>query len=216
MRTGYGAAGRLTTCVPLHATVHRRSRRGQRGQALIEFSMFFVFMMFLLTGVTDIAGLLDVHIAVVYAARQGARTGSVMGPVTGADCAIVGAIHASLISQPSLTATQIIIYQATSTTNGKYTGTQNAEIYPGNSDCRGTLIETQNPVTLVWTPVTPSVNTWPSTTRNNSPFTEDSLGVEIDYSYQFQFNLLGTNFSASDYAVVPMNPSGTPTPTPTV
>lgn len=183
-------------------------RRGQRGQALIEFAMFFVFMMFLLTGVTDIAGLLDVHIAVVYAARQAARTGSVMGPVTQADCAIVAAIHANLLNQPSLTLTRIVIYKATSTTNGRYNGTQPAEIYPGNVDCpSGTVISLATSL-----PVTPSTDTWASTGRSISPFTEDSLGVELDYTYQFQFNLLGSTFTATDNAVCPMNPSGIPTP----
>jgi hypothetical protein len=40
-------------------------------------------------------------------------------------------------------------------------------------------------------------------------YTEDSLGVKIDYTYQFQFNLLGAGaFPTSDYAVYPMNPGG--------
>jgi Flp pilus assembly protein TadG len=179
------------------------ARPRQRGQAILEFAMFFVFIMLLLAGVTDIAGLLDVHIAVVYASRQGARTGSVMGPVTGSDCAMIGAIHSALLNQPNLTPTQIIIYKATGTTNGVYTTGLPANIYPGSDDCVGG--------TLTAAAIS---STWPETSRNITPFTEDSIGVQITYTYQFQFNLLGTTFSAADYAVCPMNPSGGPTPAP--
>jgi hypothetical protein len=170
--------------------------------------MCFVFLMFLLAGLVDIAGLLDVHIAIVYAARQGARTGAVAGPISGADCAIIGAIHSSLLSQPNLTLNQIIIYQATSTVNGDYTGAQNAEIYPGTVDCEnGQIINTQSGSVQ-----SPTTNTFPATSRSITPFTEDSLGVQLVYSYQFRFNLLGSgSFSASDHAVCPMNPAGVPT-----
>src|SRR5579863_9089228 len=103
-------AGSRRARKPFHAS--RRARGAQRGQALIEFCMFFLFIMLLVAGVTDIGTLLDDHVDIVYAARQGARTGAVLGPVAGADCAIVNAVYASLQNQPNLTPTQVTIYDA--------------------------------------------------------------------------------------------------------
>ena len=43
----------------------------------------------------------------------------------------------------------------------------------------------------------------------NTPYQEDSVGVEVDYSYAFQFPLLGGGtFLSSDYTVMPINPVG--------
>ncbi len=188
-------------------------RSGQRGQALLEFTMIFVFIMLLLAGVADVGGLLDIHIAMVYAARQGARTGAVIGKGTGAallanplvaDCAIVGAVHSVVVNQPNLTVNLITIYQAGA--DGLSNG--NAQYYPGTSDCQGGQIVNIDPVTLLSSPQSPLPgSTWDPSLRINTPYFENSIGVKVDYSYQFQFNLLGAGpFSTSDYAVYPINP----------
>jgi Flp pilus assembly protein TadG len=189
----------------------RTSRRsGQSGQALIEFTLIFVFIMLLLAGVTDVGGLLDVHIAGIYAARQGARTGAVIGPVSAADCAILGAVHSVLVNQPNLTVNEITIYQAGA--NGLSTG--NAQYYIGTADCvNGNIVDSTNCDLTASPPNCPPIaaltgSNWDPTTRITTAYTEDSIGVRIDYSYQFQFNLLGFGpFPTSDYAVYPMNPS---------
>jgi hypothetical protein len=197
-------------------TRHARRRSGQQGQALLEFTMTFLFIMFLLVGVADVGGLLDIHIAGIYAARQGARTGAVIGtagettaPSTLADCAIVGAVHSVLANQPNLTVTQITIYQADP--NGLSTG--QAQYYPGTADCQnGIIVDSTScltipPYTCSTISALPGSN-WDATQRKTTAYSEDSLGVKIDYSYQFQFNLLGSGaFPTSDYAVYPMNPS---------
>jgi hypothetical protein len=194
-----------------------RKRQTQRGQALIEFTFFVLIMLLLLVGVTDIAALLDDHESVVYAARQGARTGAVIGPAIGADCAIVGAVHASLVNLPRLQVRKIIIFRALP--SGLPNGT-NEQGYPGTADCQnGKIIDTATGLTITANP-----NGWPETgvqgdgtpDRNNTAFFEYSLGVELDYSYTWQFNLIGSGtFDASDAAVFPINPAGLPTPIPT-
>ena len=194
----------------------RCSRTGaHRGQALVEFSLFVVFLLFLLIGVTDIATLLDDHEVVVYAARQGARTGAVIGPQANADCAIVGAVRSAMGNVNNLTLTQIIIYNANNADGSMYNNEE--DVYPGNVDCIGGAIK--NPANQV---VTPSPGTWPplqangSVNRNNTPFNTDSIGVELIYTYQWQFNVFGTpTFTASDAAVFPINPDTIPTPVPT-
>jgi Flp pilus assembly protein TadG len=190
----------MSALCSLLRTLSRRSR----GQALVEFTAFFVFMMFLLAGVVDIGGLLNDHVSIEYASRQGARTGAVMGTQTNSDCAIVGAIDAAVANMPSMQLTQIIIYQADS--NGLPVDSTHETIYPGNTTCTvsgGVPTLSQ----------APTQNGYPPTSRSNQAFTEDSMGIELDYTYTFTFPLLGSGtFSASDRAVMPVDPVTVPTP----
>ena len=186
----------------------RGAGRGTRGQALIEMSMFLLFITLLLAGVADVGGLLDDHIAVVYAARQGARTGSVVGPITNADCPIIGAVYSALAGLPNLTLTRITIYKAGADGQPAVSGGQTSEdVYPGAVDCANNQIVAPGTTT----PVSPTVDTWDPTnnpTARNATFPcEDSLGVRLDYTFQFRFNILGTTFSSYDEAVFPMDPS---------
>jgi hypothetical protein len=173
--------------------------------------LIFVFIMFLLAGVADVGGLLDIHIAGIYAARQGARTGAVLGngstkagpcasPCTPPDCAIVGAVHSVLVNQPNLTVTQITIYQAGP--NGLSTGL--AQYYIGTADCQnGNIVDATDGSATSALPG----SDWDPSIRDVAAYTEDSIGVKVDYTYQFQFNLFGVTFPTSDYAVYPINPS---------
>ena len=194
-------------------------RRISRGQALIELTLFFPLLVFMVVGSTDISTLLDDHLAIVYAARTGARVGSVMGTNQYADCAIIGAVQAALASNRNVTLNQIVIYQATKTgaiaTNGSGQPLENA--YPGSAMCVSTSPSSGT------ISVSPTVANWPAgpcpTCRDVTPFTEQSIGVRLDYTYQFEFTPLGGGaFTSSDYAVMPLevviNGNATPTPTP--
>jgi len=177
------------------------ARSGQRGQALVEFSLFFIIIMFLIAGIVDIGGLLSDHVSLEYAARTGARTASVLSSKSAtADCAIVGAIDTALIGMPNVQLSQITIYQADS--QGQSTG--KATIYQAPITCNGTTLSRP-----------PSINGYPPSDRDNSLFTENSIGVRLDYIYTFQLPLLFTGtFQASDQAVFPANPITVPTPLP--
>jgi hypothetical protein len=142
--------------------------------------------MILLAGVVDIGTLLDDHMDIVYAARQGARTGSVLGNNAQADCAILAATQSALLNQPNLTVTSIIIYKADPSGNN----TGSADVYAAPFNCSS-----------------PSSASWPPASRNNTIYREDSIGVEIDYTYQFQFNWFGAGpLAGSDHAVYPIGP----------
>jgi len=172
--------------------------RGQRGQALLEFTMFFLFMMFLVAGIVDIGGLLSDHVSLEYAARTGARTASVLSNKSAdADCAIIGAIDTALVNLPNVRLTQVTIYQADA--SGQSTGL--ATVYQAPVTCNGTTLSRA-----------PSPDDYPPSARDNTIFTENSIGVRLDYTYTFQFPLLfiGT-FTASDQAVFPANPITVPT-----
>jgi TadE-like protein len=189
-------------------------RAAQRGQALIEFTFIFAFVMMpLLVGVTDIAFMLDAHLNVVYAARQGARTGAVLGTGTGSvypDCAIVGAVHATLLNQSDVTVTQITIYKADA--NGQDT-TGKHQVYQGADYCK------TSSGTPTWNSGGPAGGgSWPPSVRSVTAFTEDSIGVAITYQYQFRFNLWQSGtLTLTDSSVYPMNVDAlqTPVPTPT-
>ena len=188
----------------------RRARRFNRGQAIVELMLFFPILIFMVLGSTDISTLLDDHLNLVYAARTGARVGAVMGASVYADCATVGAIQAALASNHNIQLNQITIFQADPVT-GAPTG--NKEVYPGNTMCTSL---TPNSGSLTQAPI---VNTWISTGRNVTPFTESSIGVQLNYTYTFAFEPLGTgSFTANDSAVMPLevviNQNATPTPTP--
>jgi hypothetical protein len=169
-------------------------------------------ILFMIAGVVDVGGLLNDHINIEYATRQAARTGAVLGSQEVADCAIVSAINAAISSVPSVTVTQIIIYDAGA--DGQPQGTGSETVYAGDPTCS---ISSGTPTLSEL----PSPNNYPPSARNNNPYVEDSLGVQVDYQYTFQFPLLGSGvFQGSDYTVMPMNPIVLPTPmeapTPTI
>lgn len=185
---------------PLLSAVGRRAlwrsaagpRRVSRGQALVEFVVIFPIIMLLVLGATDVSTLLNDHLSVVYATRTSARVGGILGTAPTADCAVIGALRAALVGDRYVTTQRIIIYKANAA--GLPDGT-NEDIYPGNANCQsdGTI-----------SPYATTVN-WPPSVRNNNPLIEDSLGVEIDYTYTFQLNLLGFGqFSGVDHAVMPI------------
>ena len=184
-----------------------RGRRVSRGQALVEFMAFLMFLLFLVQGVVNVGGLLDDHLSIVYATRQGARTAAVLGQQANADCAVVGAVNAAMAGLANVKVTKITVYQANA--SGQMAGP--ADIYSTTASgppiiCTGTTV----------TPAPPTQSNYAPTSRNNLPFTEDSIGVRVDYVYTFQFPFFsGGTFAASDYTVMPVNPVGLPTtPTP--
>lgn len=210
----------------------RRRGRPSRGQAFVEFATFFVFIMFLLAGVIDTAGLLDDHVNIVYAARQGARTAAVMGKNSASDCAIIGAVNAAMATMPNVQITQIHIYRADQ--SGKpavdpSTGNTVEEVYPGVAYCDTSSGTATIKYPTGYTGPQPIANNYPSTSRVNVAYTEDSVGVRLDYNYSFRLSFFdpfnNATFSASDAAIMPISPisiptpgsggSGTATPTPT-
>jgi hypothetical protein len=201
------------TCTPILAALRRpRRRQRQRGQALIEFALFFLMLLYLLAGGTNITFLLNSHLNIVYAARQGARTGAVLGNqggVTGydSDCAVIGAIDAAVAGMPNLTINKITIYLAGA--NGQAFSPALQDRYIGNATCVVTggvpaIIPSSSIIIQGWLPAA----------RANQPFSEASLGVRIDYTYTFQFPIVPGYASVStfDYAVMPIDPVAIPSP----
>lgn len=193
-----------------------RRRKVSRGQALLEFALFVPLLMFMVVGATDVSTLLDDHLNIVYAARAGARVGSVIGNYAPggstdftADCAVIGAVQAALTNSPNVVVGQIAIYKAPS--NGVYSSSLPQDIYPGNAVCGSGGQPSPGASQTGWIP----------SSRSTAPFNEDSIGVAISYTYNVQFSPLGgTTFKSTDYAVMPIEivigtpPASTPPPTP--
>ena len=168
-------------------------RRVSRGQALAEFALFVPLLLFMLVGATDISALLNDHLNIIYATRSSARVGATLGTAPQADCAIIGSIQAALSNTHDVTVQQIIIYK--SDNNGNPI-TDDEDVYPGNAVC--------NPDGTI-SPGALALN-WPPSVRSTTPFTEDSIGVEVDFTYTTQYNILGLGQLGSSYdrAVTPM------------
>lgn len=196
---------RTLVALLLHRSPGQR-RKASRGQALVEFALFVPLFMGMLIGATDISTLLDDHLNVVYAARAGARVGSVIGNfvpngvASTADCAIIGAVQAALQGDRNVQVSQIVIYEADA--NGQPMGSAE-DVYPGNAVCNSNGTITPSATQPGWMP---NGTTPPSPTRDNTPFTEESLGVAITYTYTFAFNPLGgtTWGPFTDSAVMPI------------
>lgn len=193
-------------------------RRRSRGQALLEFTVFALTLIYMIAGIADIGSLLDDHISLEYAVRQGARTGSVLGNQSNADCGIIDAIDASIANMPNLTITEIQIYKAGNNGNvlNDSSGNPFMDDYKGNNPyC--TVTSSSGGITTTITPAATTQNYLPST-RNNQAFTEDSLGVKVFYSYKIQLSFAGFfsgTLNTYDYAVMPINPIAIPSPVPT-
>jgi hypothetical protein len=181
-----------------------RGRRSESGQALLEFSLFLVLILVMIAGVVDVGGLLNDHVSIEYATRQAARTGAVLGNQPTADCAIISAVNATLSTVANVTVTQIMIYNAGA--DGLPQGMASETVYAGDPTC--TIVGNTPTLSEVASP-----NNYPPSSRDDNAYTEDSLGIQVNYSYAFQFPLLGSGvFQTTDYTVMPINPVVLPTP----
>ena len=158
----------------------------------------------MVSGVVDVGGLLNAHVSIEYATQQAARVGSVLGDQPTADCGIVSAVNAALSNVANVTVTQIMIYDAG--VDGQPQGMSTESIYAGDPTCSIVGgVATVSP--------TASPDNYPPSSRNDTPYTEDSLGVQVSYTYAFQFPLIGNGvFASTDYTVMPINPMVLPTP----
>ena len=192
LRARYLAPQHQTSAHTPARHTHSGKRSASRGQALVEFVMIFPLVMLLVLGASDVATLLDNHLDVVYTARTAARIGSILGTAPATDCAIIGAIRAAMSSVRNVQVNSIVIYQAGA--DGLPIGT-NRDVYPGATVCNADGTTSPSATSLGW----------PPGQRSTTPLFEDSIGVEIDYSYTFQLDLLGMGqFTSADRAVMPL------------
>lgn len=191
-RASWRALTRRLTRISKPRAVGRRRSRVSRGQAFIEFALLWPVLFLMLAGSTSISILLEDHLNIVYALRSAARVGSTLGQSTNADCAIIGALDAALANDHNINVQQITIYKAQS--DGLPDPTDK-DVYLGNTICDSSGNITPGATSAGWEPGD----------RNNQPFVEDSIGVQIQYTYNINYNYLGISFPAiTDQAVMPI------------
>lgn len=169
-----------------------------KGQGLVEFSLFVSIMLVLLAAVYDLGSLLNTHLTVVYAARQGALMAASVGQDSSADCDALAAIAAAISNHSNVVIDKVTIYQAASDglPIGGWSGTGYVQTYNGMPACSSI------------TALVAQISNWPPANRRVKAGQADSLGVRIDYTYTWQLTLIGTGqVHLADYAVFPLLPS---------
>jgi hypothetical protein len=178
--------------------VEHCARMPQRGQSLVEFLLFVTLLIILLGGVLDLGGLLDTHLAITYAARQGALAAAAAGSDPAADCDALAAIAVALGNRTGLAVTHISIYQPGSDglPLGGLGSATFADIYVGDPGCASAA-----------TPPAAQAMNWPSSSRTPTFTPPTMLGIEIDYTYSWQSALIALSpLSVIDHYVIPLTP----------
>ncbi len=196
-------------------------RTDQRGQGLVEFSMLVPVFMLILLGLLEFGFIFDQQMTLAYGTREGARSGAAFGAgnTSSMVCAdvdknIVAAVQRVLKGPGSrLTlagSTQIQLYKATS--SGAISGGNvNTWTYTPGS---GPTVDGQpldfSPASTIWS----ACGRKTDGTVANPP---DSIGVSINYTYQFVTPLsmimafFGPNGPASlpisDRTIMALNPT---------
>jgi hypothetical protein len=193
-------------------------RTRQRGQSLVEFTIILPVFMILLLMMLELGFLLTDDMTVLYASREGARTGASLAQgsatvpcATAVDPLIIAAVERTMTSPGSLLSLpkvgQIRLYKADA--NGNEAGPVNIWTYaagggpiPQGSTTHLDFKETSHG--------------WDACSRKNGP-TYDSIGVSVAYRYDFVTGLAamismirggtGTSININDRAVMALNPT---------
>lgn len=160
----------------------RPRRRGcSRGQSLVEFALIAPVFFVVFFGIIEFAFILTTLSGYNFAAREGARYGSIIGNSDpNADTGILQAIIARTSSLPFGTPITVDIYKANQdgTCVGGTVGTAGCteDQYTFSSP----TTYSQGPLPLAWTP----------TSRNDTLIGADYLGVRVLYQYTFVTSFL--------------------------
>jgi hypothetical protein len=114
-------------------------KRNQRGATIVEAAIIFPLLIMLLVGMLELGLVFKDFLTVSFAAREGARVGSLAGNDVDADCLIIEGIVADLGANlvESGTVTSIEIFQADPVSGNQ--GLTNDWTYTGSdpNDCLG-------------------------------------------------------------------------------
>lgn len=172
----------------------RTRRRSRRGQSLVEFALFLSVILLLLGGLVDLGTLLDDHLSVVTASRHAALAAATAGTNAKADCVALATVALATRDLRGVSVTRIVIYQSGS--DGLPSASYE-DVYLGNPGCTNSASP----------PVAAPAN-WLPATRINAYGSANSLGVEIDYTYDWQMLLIAIgSLNVVDHAVMPITPS---------
>jgi Flp pilus assembly protein TadG len=175
-----------------------RKNRHEQGATIVEAAIIFPVLIVTIVGLLELGLAFKDFLTVSFAAREGARIGSLVGNDVDADCQIIQGVisdlGASLVVDGTIA--NIEIFRADPVTGNQ--GLTNDWTYTGSdpTDC------------LDWTPFP---NNWPSTNRVvvvGPTSTLDILGVTINASHDYITNVppFGGTIDVSETALQRLEP----------
>lgn len=187
------------------------------GATLVEMALLVPVLILLATATFDLGMAWRAGIALSGAVRGGARTGSNLGPNNQADVNILTSVRASLNSAGLLSSVNwVIIYQSTdangtlpaaclagTATTGcdRISGANFQAMLPSYTSAQFTTYFNTNGCLKVASPA----NYCP-TSRNNTPYTADYLGVWVQLTRNDVFPAVGTSITIKRQAIMRLEP----------
>jgi Flp pilus assembly protein TadG len=174
------------------------SHRRRRGQSLAELAIAIPVLFFLLMGGFDASLMIADKLTAGYAVRQGARLAAELGgsqtnpngtPTSQVDNQVIRNVLAVAQGMNSTAIKEIDIYTP-SRADGTYQSGDPLDQY---------FISAGGGVT-------PGVQTFPITNRNQSPPNETSIGVRLLWVYNAPAGVFPKNMQLTDYAVMKAAP----------
>jgi hypothetical protein len=156
-----------------------RRRGDDSGAVAIETALIAGLLLLIVMGAFEYGMAFRSWFGLAASSREGARVGASVGPVDGADCAILEAAAASLSSTSSNSVLRIKIFDhnPAAGTDGAFSAYRPLSGGPVDPD-EGEILRCTS---WVLTPSTP----WVETSRDNTGTDRDWLGLEVTYQHNW-------------------------------
>jgi len=147
-------------------------RNRDSGAVAVETALVTGLLLLIVLGAFEYGMAFRSWFGLTASSREGARVGASVGPIEGADCAILEAAAAALSSTSANEVVNIRIFQ-----HPEATGTPSSLYRPAEGDIEdGEILRCEN-----WFLTTS--NAWTETDRDNTGDDRDWLGVEVTYEH---------------------------------
>lgn len=165
------------------AVTRRRTRRRSSGQAFVEFALVAPVFFLLIFGTIEFSLILASIGNYNFAAREGARFGSIIGRTDSTvDQQIVWNLAQRVQGVVMAAGNEVDIYKAAA--DGTCLDTTGASTAIDSASCLKNAYAL--PVTVAsYTSVTCTVCNWPVNNRNDSLLNADYMGVRVKYQYTY-------------------------------
>lgn len=163
----------------------------ERGAAAVETTLVLGVLLLLAIGAVEYTLAFQNNVAATNAAREGARVGASAGDFVDADCVILEALAGPLQSSDELTVLEIAVFKSDS---GGARGPANVYRPALPADAPGSLR------CSTWFPISQG---WPETSRDNTGYSRDWIGVEVEFDHDWITDFAYFNGSVCDRGTAP-------------
>lgn len=178
-------------------------QRDERGAVAIETALVTGLLLLIVMGAFEYGMAFRSWFGISAASREGARVGASVGPVDGADCAILEAAAAALSSTSGNEVVTIKVFETDPVSGNQGSMTTYRPLSSGAVDPdAGEILRCTR-----WVMTSPSTP-WAETTRDNTGTDRDWLGVEVAYRHNWITGFLWWNGSVvwTNRSVMHMEP----------